>query len=433
MGFWGRGDIPITFKKIIGLPDCYGLSIQLVHNLSHRGIMFVSQTIRVWSLGAPIFKNADQLGLPAHLADEWEVMRDAFRAVGFNWKMGGDQIEWNGPCHDGAPIVKEVYGALNLESYGDQLTSSFYPFWRRKIPTKIVLFGWLVSKGRILTGENLNRRGFSGPFRCQICCMELETIDHLFFRCSVTARMWKLFSNHHMGAAWVPSDFLNVALEWDNLQGKYKSLPFYFVWEVWKGRNRLIFDGVPFQISQIYAYIHAWLDDRPVPCAAVIDCSKRNRPHEISLPAIYFDGACAEGLMGCGAWVKISQRERVHVHWNAGWGTNNKAELIALWGALRLVVYLQLQGVHVYGDSQIVIGWIVGQMDMMSPDLLGWLHRVRGLWDRLNRPPITHIYRESNSRADGLSRKGLESDFGMMHIQLFRDNQTHWQTSIPIP
>ena len=165
----------------------------------------------------------------------------------------------------------------------------------------------------------------------------------------------------------------------------------------------------------------------------IIDCSIRNRPHVIEIPAIYFDGACVDGQMGCGAWIKLSQRERIHIHWNAGTGSNNKAELVALWGGLRLAVLLQLQEVHIYGDSQVVIGWVTRTMNMQRPDLLGWLHRTQNLWESLNCPPIMHIFRESNTRADGLSRKGLGTEFGLMHVVLFRDGQIHWQTTIPIP
>lgn len=175
------------------------------------------------------------------------------------------------------------------------------------------------------------------------------------------------------------------------------------------------------------------MEDRPSPSATIQDCSIRIRPHLMATPAFYFDGACVDGLMGCGAWIKISQRERLHIHWNAGMGSNNKAELIALWWGLRIAVLLQIQDVHIYGDSQVVIGWVNRTMVMMRPDLQGWLRRIRSFWVNLNHPPIMHIYRESNTRADGLSRKGLVSEFEIMHVQLFRDGQTHWQTSFPIP
>ena len=260
--FRDGGDIPITYINIIGLPIGVTPSRLLIHCLAHRGINFISQTIRQWSFDSPEFKSAQQIGLPEYVSAEWEWIKDAFRAAGFRWANGGDLIVWAGNTKDGAPVVKETYNDLNLATYRDQLSESFFIYWKRRIPTKIVLFGWLVWQGRILTGDNLCKRGFMGPFRCNICCQDLESVEHLFFNCPIIMQLWRLFSIHIMGPLWAPSDFMNAAKDWDDLKGKFKSLPFFFIWEVWRGRNRLIFDDTPFRIHQVYSFILGWLVDR---------------------------------------------------------------------------------------------------------------------------------------------------------------------------
>ena len=226
---------------------------------------------------------------------------------------------------------------------------------------------------------------------------------------------------------------MTAVSEWDCLKGKFRSLPFFLIWEVWLGRNRLIFENSPFQIQQIYYAIVKWMDDRPITASPIQDLSFRLRPHEVNLPAVYFDGACMNGIMGCGTWIKISKRERVHIHFNAGMGTNNKAEIIALWGGLRFAIYLQLMDIHVYGDSRIAIGWISNPQASVPTGLHGWVSRVRRLWYMLNRPALHHIYRDNNTRADGLSKMGIFSDYGTMQVQLFRDGIIHWETEIDIP
>lgn len=244
------------------------------------------------------------------------------------------QIVWDGPMNDGRLIVRDIYRILIASSYRGQMTMTFLSFWRRKIPTKIVLFGSLVWKGKILTGENLIKRGYCGPFRCVICCGDFESTSHLFFRCPAIVGLWRLFTSHFLDPGWLPDDFISSALEWDKLRGKYKSLPF-FIWEVWLGRNKSIFEDVSFQIPRIFSAIKRWMDDRPSPfftspSFTISDGSIRIQPHEMAIPAIYFDGACVDGVMGCGAWIKLSQRERIHIYWNGGPESNNKAEIIAL-------------------------------------------------------------------------------------------------------
>lgn len=164
-----------------------------------------------------------------------------------------------------------------------------------------------------------------------------------------------------------------------------------------------------------------------------MDGSHRIRPHEISIPAIFFDGACNEGITGCGAWIKLSRRERIHLHWNGGPGTNNKAEIMALWGGLLAAVNLNLTEVHIYGDSKLIIDCISGRQNMNNPGLHGWLKRTQRLWHKLDNPPISHIYRENNMTADGLSKRGINAVFGILQVVHFRDGAQIWNSSIPIP
>ena len=44
-------------------------------------------------------------------------------------------------------------------------------------------FAWLLMHKRVLTGENLNKRGFNVPFQCCFCSLASETSDHLFIDC----------------------------------------------------------------------------------------------------------------------------------------------------------------------------------------------------------------------------------------------------------
>jgi len=61
--------------------------------------------------------------------------------------------------------------------------------WTRKIPQKIKIFLWLLSKGALLTKDNLRRRNWNGDPSCAFCdCV--ETISHLFFQCPVARVVW---------------------------------------------------------------------------------------------------------------------------------------------------------------------------------------------------------------------------------------------------
>lgn len=225
--FSDGGCIPLAFNSIMSLPKQMCLSPRLLHRLSHRGIIFLSQTIYYWSFGALIFKTVEQLALTGPEASEWDFIRDAFRGAGFCHSTGGDMIIWNGPMKNDAVIVKEVYRNISHSQHLGMSSKLFYTFWKRKIPTKITLFGWLVWRGKILTWDKLNRRGVMGPNRCALCCMAAENIGHLFFSCPIVKNLWRLFVPFFLDPNWSASDFMTTALEWDSLHGKFKSLPFF--------------------------------------------------------------------------------------------------------------------------------------------------------------------------------------------------------------
>jgi hypothetical protein len=80
--------------------------------------------------------------------------------------------------------------------------------WDLKISPKIQIFVWLLSQIKILTGDNLRKRGISKPIEC-ILCKEVESISHLFFNCLILpwADVFEIFG------IWI-TDFLYLATKW---------------------------------------------------------------------------------------------------------------------------------------------------------------------------------------------------------------------------
>jgi zinc-binding in reverse transcriptase len=51
-----------------------------------------------------------------------------------------------------------------------------------KLPLKVRYFFWLVVQNKILTADNLSRKGWIGPLSCVFCQVN-ESMNHLFFAC----------------------------------------------------------------------------------------------------------------------------------------------------------------------------------------------------------------------------------------------------------
>lgn len=59
---------------------------------------------------------------------------------------------------------------------------------------KIKLFIWLVQHKKILTWDNIRKRGVLGPSRCQLCEAHEETIENLLNNYNLTSSLWDSFA-----------------------------------------------------------------------------------------------------------------------------------------------------------------------------------------------------------------------------------------------
>jgi hypothetical protein len=61
-------------------------------------------------------------------------------------------------------------------------------------PIKIKIVFWLMLENKVLTWENLRRRGWEGPSICSLCLREEETILHIMVCCPFTLEIWKFLA-----------------------------------------------------------------------------------------------------------------------------------------------------------------------------------------------------------------------------------------------
>jgi len=87
--------------------------------------------------------------------------------VGISVNDKVDTLRWNGILFHGHPMVAYVYRYILLSMQGDMHINWFYKVWQWHMPTKkIKKIGWLLWRNRILTWENLWKKGFVGTGRC---------------------------------------------------------------------------------------------------------------------------------------------------------------------------------------------------------------------------------------------------------------------------
>lgn len=104
-----------------------------------------------------------------------------------------DQLRW-GNNKRRAFNLKEAKGYLLGLDY-NVLDKAWKHLWKQQGWLKIKIFVWLVHHKKILTWENIRKRGIMGPSRCQLCEEQEETMEHILNNCSYTSWLWESFSS----------------------------------------------------------------------------------------------------------------------------------------------------------------------------------------------------------------------------------------------
>jgi hypothetical protein len=102
------------------------------------------------------------------------------------------------------------------------------------------LYGYFEQR-RVHSRSNLLKKSIVADATCELCRNHPETVDHLAFACPVAASLWQ-----HVGVAPpLTVDTLHSMATPSTIPAKHNSM-FIFLccWNIWKHRNRVVFDGV---------------------------------------------------------------------------------------------------------------------------------------------------------------------------------------------
>ena len=105
---------------------------------------------------------------------------------------------------------------------------------------------WLLFEQKILTQDNLYKRGISGPSRCVLCGTHEKNLKQLFVDCIFTKNIWAtILLELKIDSVW-EGEQVDVCCEnWFKKKENCKELPGFICWEVWKHINLAIFEDHP--------------------------------------------------------------------------------------------------------------------------------------------------------------------------------------------
>ncbi|KAF8708580.1 hypothetical protein HU200_029954 [Digitaria exilis] len=177
---------------------------------------------------------------------EMLILESYIRTVRLNDQQ--DVISWKLTA-SGQYTTKSAYGAQLIGSY---CTFDSKAIWKAKVEGKHRFFAWLLVQCKILTADKLLKRNRPCDPLCQLCHQVEESAGHLILHCVYAKEVWLRMSQETNGLMQVPSTELTMEEWWNlSLQGLNKELKqrtaalmIYTAWNIWKERNRRIFEGI---------------------------------------------------------------------------------------------------------------------------------------------------------------------------------------------
>jgi hypothetical protein len=173
-----------------------------------------------------------------------------------------DSIRW-WPEESGEYSVHSAY----LLQFSGSIDSDFSTsIWQGWAPGKCKFFLWMAALDRILTADALQRRGWANDYFCPFCVRNLETPMHLLVECPWTRQIWSAVASWSDTHTLLPSSWngLSSVSAWlqfchqqaptDKRKGA-KSLLMLTAWEVWRERNRRIFQHEMLSTTALVARI----------------------------------------------------------------------------------------------------------------------------------------------------------------------------------
>ena len=147
----------------------------------------------------------------------------------------------------------EAFSVSSMYKVLERFPQAAFPsrsIWNSVVPPRMGFFAWEASWGKVLTLDQLKRRGRALANRCFLCEEDEEDINHLLIHCKKARMLWDLLLSI-VGTSWVfPASVIQMLLlSWQGAPvGKKRkniwiAAPICLFWTVWHNRNMLVFEN----------------------------------------------------------------------------------------------------------------------------------------------------------------------------------------------
>jgi len=150
--------------------------------------------------------------LPIDLVSAWQKIRFRLKGKAPTHEEKHDQRGWGSKT--GAYTIEQGYKKLREVPHVPPCPVMWKGLWLQKSIPKINMFNWLLCHNRILTADNLRRKGFHSPSRCYLCLANEENAQHLFLECRYAEEFWSETLSLWTLGYMLPSTIFDIYANW---------------------------------------------------------------------------------------------------------------------------------------------------------------------------------------------------------------------------
>ena len=317
---------------------------------------------------------------------------------------------------------------------------------------------WLVQHKRILTWENLRKRGLVGPSRFQLCGLQEEMMDHLLNLCPFTSTLWNWVTSIFRQTDRDEYSITDTLKNWrkdfseNEIINKNQTLiPGFSIWDVQKECNNRIFKNKIGSTKSIIAQITRQLKETISP---LLKKPPENRPLReeaqilfplgLQLPApqsisrivrhitmgkdfqkpppqgfLKFNiDEASKGNLGGTSYDGVIRDEQGYIkfifHSHLGKATNNMVELMALDQCLEMLINSDLHNAIIEADFELIINSFKKIENGTTPEkvskhwrLLQVCQQIQSQLKTLRTLIYVHVRRTAKRLVDCLANEGV--------------------------
>lgn len=124
--------------------------------------------------------------------------------------------------------------------------------WHHQTMPKIKVFLWRAMSGALPVAAQFLARSMQSDPRCQACGLEIESVNHVLFTCSIARQVWALSEvpilEGGFGYELLNSNINYILVSYKSLiiSSEIQKLVPWIMWRLWKNKNLFFFEAKSF-------------------------------------------------------------------------------------------------------------------------------------------------------------------------------------------